>query len=278
VEPSERPPKPAARAAVGAETVELGEAAERLGVHYQTAYQWVRSGELPAVRVRNRYRIDSDDLQRFADERDAPRPVAAQPRPRRWDTVARRVDTALREGDERTVRSVLVDLRDEGVPVTDLIGRLVVPALRKIGAGWVRGEVSIAEEHRATALVERVLGELAPNPMGRRRGTAVVASVSGDHHTLPTTMAAVALREDRWKVEHLGADVPGDEVLRFAVDHGADLVVLTVTNPEMASAADDLCSMIEASGIPAIVGAPGRTLDDLQREARAAKSARRSTA
>lgn len=277
MKPPKRASRPGARAGVGAETVELREAAERLGVHYQTAYQWVRSGELPAVRVRNRYRIDTGDLQRFADERDAPRPVEARPRPRRWDTAVRRVDTALREGDEPTVRTLLVDLRDEGVPVTELISRLVVPALRNIGAGWVRGEVNIAEEHRAAALVGRILGELAPNPMGRRRGTAVVASVSGDHHTLPTTMAAIALREDRWKVEHLGADVPGDEVVRFAVDQDADLVVLTVTNPEMADAADDLRGAIEASGIAAIVGAPGRTLEDLQSEARAAGSARRST-
>jgi MerR family transcriptional regulator, light-induced transcriptional regulator len=37
------------------EPIELAEAADRLGVHYQTAYRWVREGRLPAVRVRGRY-------------------------------------------------------------------------------------------------------------------------------------------------------------------------------------------------------------------------------
>lgn len=249
--------------------VDLREAAERLGVHYQTAYQWVRSGDLPAVRLRNRYRISVDDLERFAQERDTPRPVAVPPRGRRWEHTATRWNQAVLEGDERTARSLLLDLRDEGVPATELVERVVVPALRDVGEGWVRGQVSIAQEHRASRMIERLLGELTPTPRGRRRGTAVVAAVSGDHHTLPTSMAALALRDDRWRVEHLGADVPADELVRFAVDADADLVVLTVTNPDRAAATERTRRRLDAAGIACIVGAPGRTLEELQAEARA---------
>ena len=44
-----------------AERIDLQEAARRLGVHYQTAYRWVREGRLTAVRVRGRYELAVED-------------------------------------------------------------------------------------------------------------------------------------------------------------------------------------------------------------------------
>jgi len=254
--------------------VDLTTAARRLGVHYQTAYQWVRDGSLPATRVRGRYRIDAAALEGFAQRRDEPRPVRSRAEPR-WDRAAARLERHLLGGEEAEARSQVLELRDGGVPVTDLIARLFVPALRVIGAGWVAGEVSIATEHRATAMVDRLIGELSPSPRGRRRGRAVVAALSGDHHGLPTAMAAAALREDRWHVEHLGSDVPAEEVVRFAGAAAADLVVLSVTNPALEAEAVTTSRRLEDAGVPTIVGGPGRTLDELRAEARAQSPAAR---
>lgn len=47
----------------------LKQAALRLGVHYQTAYRWVRSGELVAVKVGNRYEVSDASLERFVNRR-----------------------------------------------------------------------------------------------------------------------------------------------------------------------------------------------------------------
>ncbi len=43
----------------------LKEAAHDLGVHYQTAYKWVRSGELPAVRIGGRYEVSQAAIDQF---------------------------------------------------------------------------------------------------------------------------------------------------------------------------------------------------------------------
>ncbi len=243
-------------------------------MHYQTAYQWVRAGSLPAVVVRGRYRIDRADLDRFARQRDEPR-QERRPAAPRWGRLAERLGQHLLRGEEHEARTQVVELADRGVPVSDIITNLFVPALRSIGEGWVAGTVTIAEEHRATAIVERLIGQLAPNPRGRRRGRAVVAALSGDHHALPTTMAAATLREDRWHVEHLGSDVPPAEVVRFAGDAGADLVVLSVTNPLVEEVAVETSQRLRSSGVPTIVGAPGRTLEELRLEARASSPAAR---
>ena len=49
----------------------LKEAAHALGVHYQTAYKWVRAGELVAVRVGGRYEVSPAAIQRFEAVRSA---------------------------------------------------------------------------------------------------------------------------------------------------------------------------------------------------------------
>lgn len=249
--------------------LDLRSAAAELGVHYQTAYGWVRSGRLPAELVGGRYMVARDALEALRIDRSTPR-RPPPPSALRLERSADKMHEALLVGDEPAVRQLSRRLTNEGTSIVDLIQKVFVPPLVRIGKSWHDGRLTIWVEHRASAIVERVIGELAPNPRGRRRGTAMVAAVSGDHHSLPTTMAAVALREDGWHVEHLGCDMPPDELVRFCAEHPVSVAVITSTNPDVAERANDVASRLNAAGTPAIVGAPGNTLEDLIEQARAA--------
>jgi methanogenic corrinoid protein MtbC1 len=162
-----------------------------------------------------------------------------------------------------------VGLVDDGVSVTTVTQEVFVPALRLIGAEWHAGKLPIWVEHRASAIVHQLLGEHHPRPRGRRRGTAMVAALSGDQHALPTAMAAAALREDNWRVHHLGADMPGAELVQFCRQHPVDVAVLTVTNDAARGSAGRTARALEAEGVRTLVGHPGSTLADLQELARA---------
>jgi len=249
--------------------VDLQTAADELGVHYQTAYRWVRSGRLPSQRVAGKYVVDRTDLNDLERSRAAPQ-LPAAPSPRRLDRSAARLSELLVEGDEGTARHLVRRLVDEGTPIPELIQSVLAPPLREIGERWHRGELSIWIEHRSSAIVERILGDIVPNPRGRRRGTAVVGAISGDLHSLPTTMAAVSLRSDQWHVHHLGADVPADQMVECCTDNDTDVAVISVTNPELADAAGRAAGLLRRAGTPTILGRPGRGLDDLIREARTA--------
>jgi methanogenic corrinoid protein MtbC1 len=251
------------------EHVDLQSAADELGVHYQTAYRWVRTGQLPARLVNGRYEVARHDITAMSSRRAAPR-EPTPPTTKRMARTAERVHDALVHGDESSVRRLVRGLVDEGATIVDVIQEVLVPPLVRIGADWHDGRLTIWVEHRASAIVERLLGELSPNPRGRRRGTAMVAAVSGDHHSLPTSMAAVVLRDDNWSVEHLGANMPPDELVRFCAEHDIDVAVLSSTNAETATLAADTARRLRDAGTPVVLGQPGRTLDDLVVEARAA--------
>ena len=57
--------------------MQLREAADALGVHYQTAYGWVRQGSLPARKTGRGYEVLDSDVLALAERRTsgaAPRP------------------------------------------------------------------------------------------------------------------------------------------------------------------------------------------------------------
>ena len=57
--------------------MQLRDAAEVLGVHYQTAYAWVRQGVLPARKTGRGYEVSEGDVSALAARRasgTAPRP------------------------------------------------------------------------------------------------------------------------------------------------------------------------------------------------------------
>lgn len=251
--------------------VDLRTAAAELGVHYQTAYRWVRNGLLPAAVVAGKYSVRRSDLVEFAERRSRPTPVAP-PSVQRLDGQAERMHEALRTGDDLRARQIARRLIDEGTPVKDLIAAVLSPPLRAIGQSWREGKISIWVEHRASAIVERILGELTPTPRGRRRGTVMVAAVSGDLHALAPAMAAAALRADNWNVEHLGANMPLDELVDFCATHDITVAVLSVTNSEVEAIAHRAATALRDSAIPVVIGGPGRTIDDLLAEVRTATS------
>lgn len=258
------------------DAVDLQQAADELGVHYQTAYKWVRTGKLAARRVGGRYQVGRADIAAMVEHRAAPQDPTP-PTPKRMARAAERIHDALVDGDEQAVRQLARGLVDDGASLVDVIQQVLVPPLVRIGAAWHAGELTIWVEHRASAIVERLLGELSPNPRGRRRGTVMVAAVSGDLHTLPTLMAAVTLRDDNWTVEHLGSNMPPDELVRFCVEHDVDVAVLSSTNPDTAALAAETARRITDAGTPVVLGGPGRTLDDLVDSVRAAIRAAPST-
>lgn len=244
------------------DSLELDQVAEEVGVHYQTVYRWVRAGKLAAHMVDGRYRVERHDLADFLEARSTP----TRPSPPGAPRLARAADkmyAALVDGDELAARDIARAITTEHTSVADLIQQVLVPPLRRIGQEWHDGKLSIWVEHRASAITERILGEVSPRPRGRRRGTAMVAAVSGDRHSLATTMAAVTLRENNWFVHHLGADMPPDELVRFCAEHEIDVAVLTLVNPDCAELAETTAASIVTSGTPVVVGGPGRTLEEL---------------
>lgn len=194
---------------------------------------------------------------------------------REWGRSADRFLSALCDGDERTAAEVVDRLHTQGESALDVLGRVVVPALTTIGEHWAAGQVSVAQEHRASEIATRLLAGIDQRRPGRPRGMVVVTAPPGELHGLPVQMAAAVLREDGWSVEMLGRDMPADGLHGFVATVAPDLVVLTVTTPSSADAAEAIARDLTAGGHDVLVGEPGRTLGELVEAARAVRAEQR---
>jgi excisionase family DNA binding protein len=246
----------------------LSEAAGLLGVHYQTAYGWVRDGSLPAHLVAGGYEVTEDDVRDFQTRRRLGRDPSAQLQERDWVSQAGRLYRAIVDGQETAARRAMDRLAGR-VSKTDLCDRLIAPALRQVGDGWAAGLVSIAQEHRAAAICERLIAVNSSQPAGRPRGTAVVATPQDERHGLPALMATICLREHRWYVHHLAADLPATEIARLASSVEADLVVLSTATPTGVERASEAARLVLAlaPGVAVLTGHSGDTLTDLADQA-----------
>ncbi len=244
----------------------LREAADLLGVHYQTAYGWVRQGLLPAAKAGRSYQVNVADVYALGAQRATGTPPRPELRVRNWQLQADRFYDAIVAGEERLARTRLERVA-AGVSFIELCERVVAPALRRIGDDWATGDVTIAVEHRASAICERLIAPLAARqPRGRPRGVAVTATPPGERHGLPALMAAGTLREDHWLVQHLATDLPANEVGRLAHDVAARLVVLSAVTEEGAEqGAAEAAQLAEAyPGLLVLAGRPGESLYDLR--------------
>jgi excisionase family DNA binding protein len=249
--------------------VDLQTAADRLGVHYQTAYRWVRDGSLRAVKHGSVYDIDDTELDRFQQARSSPTPPPRQATVRSWSHQVDRLYALLLEGDELSARQLVDRLNDGGIEPLVLCESLFGPTLGRIGAAWARAEISVAHEHRAAQICERLVARLAVHPRGRPRGVAVVGTHVGEEHSLPAAMAALVLRADRWQVHHLGTQVPTPDLIDLVGAVSANLVVLSPTNPPSVTEARRVAEEVRgATTAHVLVGAPGATLGDLVAQAR----------
>lgn len=240
----------------------LHEAAELLGVHYMTAYRYVRLGLLPAVKSGGTWRVAQSDLDEFRAVADAPVQRGAGRRRAPW---ADRLESRLIAGDTRGAWGVVEAALAAGCELEEIYLDVLSPAMGMIGARWEAGELDISVEHRATGIAMRLIGRLGPRFVrrGRTRGVVVLGAPTGERHALPIAMLADLIRQQGWDVSDLGADVP-DASFVHSVLTTPDVVAVgvSVTNSDcLESARSAITALREATaGLLVVVG--GRAIVD----------------
>ncbi|MEU8818521.1 cobalamin-dependent protein [Actinoplanes sp. NPDC048796] len=162
------------------------------------------------------------------------------------------------DSDEYGAVALVTGLLDEGVPPQRIMMDLIAGTQARVGELWAANEWTVAREHAATAISERALAAVAARTSVRpTRGSITIACVDGEWHALPIRLLAEMLRLDGWRVDFLGANVPGQHLVTHLHQTGPDAVALScmiATRLPRAHAAITAC---RAAGIPVIAGGRG---------------------
>jgi len=147
-------------------------------------------------------------------------------------TLRERYLSAQLAGDRReAMRLVLDEGFARGLPVIDLQTQVIQAAQNEIGRLWQQNQVTIAQEHMATAISQLTLSALFERakpkaPLGKK---LLLACVEGEQHDLPARLVADLLDLEGFDVRYLGANVPHDDLVRAIESERPDVIGLSVT-------------------------------------------------
>lgn len=118
-------------------------------------------------------------------------------------------------------------------PVEAVALSLIQPTLVEIGEGWHRGDVSVAQEHFASAYLRARLDNLFNQALHNGRAPSIIcACVRGELHEMGLLMLALFLRRRNYNVLYLGANVPTEQIIQAIARSRASLVCVSSSTAE----------------------------------------------
>lgn len=161
-----------------------------------------------------------------------------------------------RDGAEHTLQLVA------GRPYKDRIEQLLFPALRDVGELWVNGEISISQEHFASAWCrEKMVGMLMALGYGPENGPVVIcAGFPDERHELGLLGVAVRLALQGYRISWLGADIPAADLADAVEQEAPAMVCVSVLQPRPAAEFEKYARTLRdaaPSGTRVVIGGAG---------------------
>ena len=156
--------------------------------------------------------------------------------------------------EERTAEQVLTQAFAL-YPVEVVCLELLQKGLAELGKGWYQGEVTVQQEHFASALTMRRLDALiAATPPPTRPDRILIGCPPQEEHTFSPRLLTLFLRRRGWDVLYLGANVPVAR-LGSAIDAARPrLIIMAAQQLHTAASLLEVARYLKDYGIPLAFG------------------------
>ena len=134
-------------------------------------------------------------------------------------------------GNRLVCSEIINNLVSEKIGINDIYESVIRAALYDVGELWERGEISVASEHMASAIVESILNELYSKIISKSRmnNTVVASSVEREAHQIRIKMVADIFEIHGWNVHFLGANTPLNDLIKFIEIVNPKIVALSMS-------------------------------------------------
>ena len=123
--------------------------------------------------------------------------------------------------------------------------QLLQAGLSEIGELWYQGEVSIQQEHFASAMsVQRLEMLIAATPPPTHPERIIIASAEDDYHVFSPLLFTFLLRRRGWDVLYLGADLPAASLEETVAQVKPHMLIVSAQTLSTATSLLDLTSAL----------------------------------
>ncbi|MBF0293157.1 MAG: dihydropteroate synthase, partial [Nitrospinae bacterium] len=184
----------------------------------------------------------------MAQEKEAQ--AAAGTEPAAPKTTPEKIAAAIVEGDKDGIEALTRQAVAEGFDAMELFTGYMTPAIRHLGDLFAQRKKFIPHLVAAADAMKRGVAVLDPilkkRDSGPPKGTIVFATVKGDIHDIGKNVCVIMLSNFGYAVHDLGRNVPAEDILKAAQEHGADIIALsalmTTTMMQMKTVVDEVKS------------------------------------
>lgn len=143
-------------------------------------------------------------------------------------------EEALLSGNHRQAHAILQRCLAQRRSLTGFELHVIQPSLYSIGEKWQANQVSVAQEHMATAIAQSVMTVALQNAQSKESVDlrVLLACVEGNNHAVGLQMVADAFLIAGWEVQFLGGNVPTSSLIQQASKWQPDLIGLSVAFPQ----------------------------------------------
>ncbi|MCW8890861.1 MAG: cobalamin-dependent protein [Sedimenticola sp.] len=163
---------------------------------------------------------------------DDKHPLVSQPITRAPE-LTKNFALMISQGDRAKSRELYFDQLQQGPTLAQTNLELLQPSLYEIGRRWQTNQLSVAQEHMATAICQSLMaqgfGKVSFAPSTGKH--AVFTAVEGAQHALGIQMVADGFEEAGWRCDYLGANTPLTDLITFLDREKPDLLGLSATLP-----------------------------------------------
>ncbi|MET8998798.1 cobalamin-dependent protein [Amycolatopsis sp. NPDC004169] len=163
---------------------------------------------------------------------------------------------AVTAGDEYAAGDAVVRALGDGTDPESVLLDVIGAVQRRVGREWAANRLTVAQEHAATAINDRVIASFGyvlkrPEP---HLGRITVACVDGEWHAMPARLLSEVLRLRGFRVDYLGAQVPAPHLVAHLHRTGPDAVALSGSLATRLPTAHATITACQAAATPVIAG------------------------
>lgn len=141
--------------------------------------------------------------------------------------VARRLARRIVDGDQKNIIEDLEIALAEGARPLEIINDYLLDGMKTVGDLFASGEMQLPFVLKSAETMKKAVGHLEPKMEKSdtaKRGSVVLATVSGDVHDIGKNLVDIILSNNGYEVHNLGIKVGINELIKAYEDTGSDAI------------------------------------------------------
>ncbi|MCP4142757.1 MAG: MerR family transcriptional regulator [Chloroflexi bacterium] len=135
-------------------------------------------------------------------------------------------------------------------PLELVFTEILLPSIREIGELWYKGEISVQQEHFASALLmRRIETMITASPAPTRPEKMIVACPPKEEHTLSSLLLTLFLRRRGFHIIYLGTNVPLEQFKETVEVIKPELVLFAAQQLTTAATLEQMVQELSSSNI-----------------------------